>query len=379
MNFSSFNFDARIQANIDRAGFVEATPIQAKAIGPVLEGHDVLGLAQTGTGKTAAFLLPLYQRLLSGSRCVPRVLVLSPTRELAEQTRRSADLLGKGTGIRSIAIYGGVSTAAQIRNLRRDMPEVLIACPGRLLDLMGQKVIDLSTIESIVLDEADQMLDMGFLPPIRKIIHATGEHHQTLLFSATLPPAIRALAREFQQQPVRIELSASRPVETVRHYVVHVGQTDKFGRLATMLQSPEKRRTLVFTRTKHRARKLAMQLSDAGLRATSIQGDLSQAQRDRAMQQFRSGRADILVATDIAARGIDISQITHVINFDMPDTPEAYTHRIGRTGRMHRQGIALTFAAPEDRSMLRRIEQIIGSPLQPACLPVTAESMVKGQ
>ncbi|MEJ5185284.1 MAG: DEAD/DEAH box helicase, partial [Rectinemataceae bacterium] len=208
MNFSSFNFDARIQANIDRAGFVEATPIQAKAIGPILEGHDVLGLAQTGTGKTAAFLLPLYQRLLSGSRCVPRVLVLSPTRELAEQTRRSADLLGKGTGIRSIAIYGGVSAAAQIRSLRRDMPEVLIACPGRLLDLMGQKVIDLSTVESIVLDEADQMLDMGFLPPIRKIIHATGEHHQTLLFSATLPPAIRALAREFQQQPVRIELSA---------------------------------------------------------------------------------------------------------------------------------------------------------------------------
>lgn len=366
MNFSSFSFDSRIQANIDRAGYIEATPIQSQAIGPILQGRDVLGLAQTGTGKTAAFLLPIYQRLLGGERCVQRVLILSPTRELAEQTRKAAEVLGKGTGFRSISIYGGVSTKSQIRSLKTDLPEILIACPGRLLDLMGQGVINLSRIDTLVLDEADQMLDMGFLPSIRKIIQAIKGERQTLLFSATLPPEIRKLVRDMQKNPVKVEIGDSKPVETVSHYVLHVNQMEKYESLKGILAQTNGGQQLIFTRTKHRAKKLAMQLSGAGHQAVSLQGNLSQAQREKAMENFRTGRVKILVATDIAARGIDISQITHVINFDVPDTAEAYTHRIGRTGRMKHEGIALTFVTPEERGMLKTIEKLMGAPMRPA-------------
>ncbi|MEW6550005.1 MAG: DEAD/DEAH box helicase [Spirochaetota bacterium] len=362
MNFSSFSLDPAIMANIEAAKYAEATPIQQKAIPAILSGRDVLGLAQTGTGKTAAFALPILQQLLAGGRCKPRALIVSPTRELAEQTNVVFRAFGKGTELRSMSIFGGVSTKAQIKELKNSMPEILVACPGRLLDLLGQGALRLDGIEILVLDEADQMFDMGFLPSIKKIIAALPREHRTHLFSATLPKEIRGLARQFQRDPVLVEIGHSRPAETVRHFVRSMDQADKYEALRSVLTRLENEgQILVFTRTKHRAKKLALQLSNAGFEATSLQGNLSQGQREKAMASFRSGRASIMVATDIASRGIDVTQISHVINFDMPDTPEAYTHRIGRTGRMMRQGIALTFVTPDDRKLLRSIESLLGS------------------
>jgi ATP-dependent RNA helicase RhlE len=365
MNFSSFGFDPRVAAGIAAAGYETPTPIQEKAIPVILEGRDLLGLAQTGTGKTAAFVLPILQRLLGGDRCKARVLVISPTRELAEQTHKAFEMLGKAAGYRSMSVFGGVSTKSQIKTLKTRLPEILVACPGRLLDLMGQRVVDLRGIEMLVLDEADQMFDMGFLPSIKKIIAALPGAHQTMLFSATLPQEIRTLAKQFQKDPVRIEIGNSKPVETVSHYISSVSQGDKYEALRSVLGGIEEGgQTLIFTRTKHRAKKLALQLTNAGYNSTSLQGNLSQGQREKAMASFRSGRSKIMVATDIAARGIDVTQISHVINFDIPDTPEAYTHRIGRTGRMLRKGLALTFVTPEDRSILRSIERYLGKPIE---------------
>jgi ATP-dependent RNA helicase RhlE len=364
MNFSSFGFDPRVAAGIAAAGYETPTPIQEKAIPVILGGKDLLGLAQTGTGKTAAFALPILQRLLGGDRCKARVLVISPTRELAEQTHKAFEMLGKAAGYRSMSVFGGVSTKSQIKTLKTRLPEILVACPGRLLDLMGQRVVDLSGIEILVLDEADQMFDMGFLPSIKKIIASLPREHQTLLFSATLPQEIRALAKQFQKDPTRIEIGASKPAETVSHFISPVSQGDKYEALRSVLGGIEEGQTLIFTRTKHRAKKLALQLTNAGFNSTSLQGNLSQGQREKAMASFRSGRAKIMVATDIAARGIDVTQISHVINFDIPDTPEAYTHRVGRTGRMLRKGLALTFVTPEDKSILRSIERYLGKPIE---------------
>jgi len=366
LNFSSFAFDARIASNIALAGYETPTPIQEKTIPAILEGRDVLGLAQTGTGKTAAFALPILQRLIGGDRCVRRVLVISPTRELAEQTHQTFETLGRNTGFRSMSIFGGVTAKSQIKILKGVMPGIVVACPGRLLDLMGQGYVDLRAIEILVLDEADQMFDMGFLPSIKKIIAALPRLHQTLLFSATLPSEIRTLAKQFQRDPVRVEIGDSKPVETVSHFISPVSQADKYEALRSVLTgvAQGEGQALIFTRTKHRAKKLALQLTNAGYGATSLQGNLSQGQRDKAMSSFRSGRTKIMVATDIAARGIDITQISHVINFDIPDTPEAYTHRIGRTGRMLRKGIALTFVTPEDKQVLKAIERFIGAPIE---------------
>lgn len=364
MDFSSFSLDASLMDAIKCAGYTEPTPIQSQAIGPALEGRDLLGLAQTGTGKTAAFVLPMLQRLLSGPRMVARALILSPTRELAEQTRSAIEMLGKETNLLSQSIYGGVSTALQIRAYRRDRPEIIVACPGRLLDLMEQKVISLAHIELLVLDEADQMLDMGFIPSIRRIIGSIPSPHQTMLFSATLPPEIRRLVREFQNNPLHIEIGSSKPVETVSHVVYPVMQADKYAVLSSILSEHEEGKMLIFARTKHRAQKLAAQLSESGFSAAALHGNLTQSQRDKAMLRFRSGKVKYMVATDIAARGIDISGISHVVNFDMPDTPEAYTHRIGRTGRMMQTGMALTLATPDDHSMLKVVERLIGTPIE---------------
>ena len=364
MNFSSFSFDRSIVEAISRAGYAEPTDIQARAIGPVLEGSDVLGLAQTGTGKTAAFALPILQRLMKGQRCTARALILSPTRELAEQTRKTFEMFGKAAGIKAISIYGGVSQTTQMRSLKRDLPEVIVACPGRLLDLLDQRVISLKNIETLVLDEADQMFDMGFLPTVRKIIESLPAPHQTLMFSATFPQEIRALAREFQREPVLIEVGSSSPVETVRHVVCPVSQTDKYAALSSLLSGEADGSALIFARTKHRAKRLAIQLSNSGYSAVSLHGNLSQGQRDKAMRSFRNGEVRLMVATDIAARGIDIRGIAYVINFDMPDTAEAYTHRIGRTGRMHLSGVAMSFATPEDKQMLRVIERLVDQPIE---------------
>jgi len=363
LNFDSFAFHTRIQAGISAAGYSSPTPIQIRTIPPILAKRDVLGLAQTGTGKTAAFVLPILQHLMKEPYGKLRVLILSPTRELAEQTHTAIGQLGRLTGVRSLSIYGGVSVQPQIKRLRAGV-EIVVACPGRLLDLMGQQVLSLKNIEILVLDEADRMFDMGFLPDIKRIVAALPASRQTLLFSATMPAEIRSLANEFLRNPVAVELGASRPVETVSHAMYSVEQTQKIGLLLEILRLSNQGQVLVFTRTKHRAKKLAEKLIKSGVLATSLQGNLSQNRRQEAMDSFRSGRVKVMVATDIAARGIDVSQITHVINFDLPDTAEAYTHRIGRTGRMTRLGTALSLATQEDLPMIRTIERLLGRSLE---------------
>lgn len=363
MNFDSFAFHQKINSGISAAGFSNPTPIQSRAIPAILEGRDVMGLAQTGTGKTAAFVLPILQRLINGRRGSLRVLIVSPTRELAEQTHITIKTLGQRTGLRSISIYGGVSAQPQIKRLREGV-DIVVACPGRLLDLLGQRAINLGSVDILVLDEADQMFDMGFLPDIRRILAAVPKKHQTLLFSATMPDEIRSLADEFLHRPVTVELGDSRPVETVGHAMYPVDQSRKFELLLTILRQSGDGKVLVFTRTKHRAKKLATQLIRAGLPATSLQGNLSQNRRREAMDSFRSGRTRVMVATDIASRGIDVSLISHVINYDLPNTAVAYTHRIGRTGRMTKLGTALSFATQEDLPMIRTIERLLGHSME---------------
>jgi ATP-dependent RNA helicase RhlE len=369
LNFSSFSFDPQISAGISAAGYSVPTPIQLRTIPPILDGRDVMGLAQTGTGKTAAFVLPILQGLMQGPRGRLRVLILSPTRELAEQTHTAISRLGRKTGLRSQTIYGGVNAQPQINGLRAGA-EIAVACPGRLLDLMGQKAVSLKHIDFLVLDEADQMFDMGFLPSIRRIISALPASRQTLLFSATMPKEIRALANEFLKRPVTVELGVSDPLKTVSHALYPVEQTEKLDLLLELLYKTDRDQVLIFTRTKYRAKKLASQLIKAGLHAAALQGNMSQNQRQEAMNSFRTGRVKILVATDIAARGIDVSQITHVINFDLPDTAEAYIHRTGRTGRMTNLGTALSFASPGDQPMIRVIERLLGKPLEQRKLAV---------
>jgi len=372
VSFDTFSFHPHIKAGILSAGYTTPTPIQSRTIQPVLDGRDVLGLAQTGTGKTAAFVLPILQRLLDGPRGKLRALILSPTRELAEQTHMVIRELGGRTGLRSLTIYGGVSAVPQIKGLRAGV-DIAVACPGRLLDLMSQKVVDLRGIEILVIDEADRMFDMGFLPSIRRIVTVLPKNRLTLLFSATMPPEIRGLAMDFLTQPVTVEIGASRPVESVQQAVYPVEQEGKYATLLALLPKGGDGQVLVFTRTKHRAKKLAQQLVKAGHSATSLQGNLSQNQRQAAMDGFRSGRVKVMVATDIAARGIDVTQISHVINFDAPDTADAYTHRIGRTGRMARLGKAITLATPDDKPIIRSIERLLGRPLERLKLAVMEE------
>ncbi len=363
MSFNSFSFHPQIRAGILAAGYGTPTLIQAKSIPPILEGKDLIGLAQTGTGKTAAFVLPILQRLLSGPRGKLRALIIAPTRELAEQTHTAIQALGRKTGLHSMTIYGGVSAQLQLKGLQAGI-EIAVACPGRLLDLMNQKVVNLSMIETLVLDEADQMFDMGFMPDIRKILAALPPHRQTLLFSATMPAEIRRLATDLLHCPVTIEIGARKPVETVRQAIYPIENENKFKTLLELLSQADGGQVLVFTRTKHRAKKLALQLSKYGLAAKSFQGNLSQNQRQQVMDGFRSGHLRVMVATDIATRGIDVSKITHVINFDMPNTTDMYTHRVGRTGRMTHLGTALTLVTQDDLPMLRTIERLLGHSLE---------------
>ncbi|HVN56062.1 MAG TPA: DEAD/DEAH box helicase [Anaerolineaceae bacterium] len=363
MSFDSFAFHPLIKAGIHAAGYSTPTPIQSKSITPIIEGHDLLGLAQTGTGKTAAFVLPLLQRLLTGQRGRLRALILAPTRELAEQTHAVIQVLGRDTGLRSMTIYGGVSELPQVKGLRAGV-EIVVACPGRLLDLMQQKLANLASVEVLILDEADRMFDMGFLPSIRKILAALPLQRQTLLFSATMPPEIRTLATDLLRKPVIVEIGERRPVDTVSHAVYPIDPDRKYETLLGLISQAGSGQILVFTRTKHRAKKLALQLAGAGLAAKSLQGNLSQNRRQEVMDGFRNGQVQVMVATDIASRGIDVSQITHVINYDMPDTAEAYIHRTGRTGRMSKLGTALTLITQEDLLMVRKVERTIGYSLE---------------
>ena len=359
MKFNTFAFQPQINAGIEGAGFDSPTPIQAKTILPILEGRDVIGLAQTGTGKTAAFVLPILQKLMRGQRGKPHALVLAPTRELAEQTHTVFKQLGAKTGLRFVTIYGGVSAKSQINRLRQGV-DVVIACPGRLLDLHNQRAIDLREIKILVLDEADHMVDMGFLPDVRRIIELLPAKHQSLLFSATMSKEINNLVQKMLYDPITVEISITEPLKTIKHAVYHVEQNNKLELMLQLLHDDKKGQVLVFTRTKRRASKLADQLNHAGVSSTSLQGNLSQPNRQRAMNAFRKGHVRVLVATDIAARGIDVMQVSHVINYDIPDTAIAYTHRTGRTGRMENLGTALTLVTREDMKMVRSIERLVG-------------------
>lgn len=363
MNFEQFSLDPRLQAGIKTVGYTEPTPIQQQAIPVILQGRDVLGLAQTGTGKTAAFALPILQRLTKGPLRQVRVLIVAPTRELAEQIHESIGQLGQKTRVRSVTVYGGVGKGPQVTALQRGV-EIVVACPGRLLDLIGEGVVDLSEVEVLVLDEADRMCDMGFLPDIRRILKHLPAKRQTLFFSATMPDDIRDLADSILNNPVTVQIGMIAPAKTVAHALYPVPQALKTDMMVAMLERLAIGRALIFTRTKYRARNLAQKLERQKYRVAALQGNMSQNQRQKAINGFRDGKIDILVATDIAARGIDVPEISHVINFDMPDTVDAYTHRIGRTGRAQETGEAFTFTAPEDEAMVRDIERVLGKPIE---------------
>jgi ATP-dependent RNA helicase RhlE len=363
MSFISFNLHPQIAAGVKALGYNTPTPIQRQAIPPVLQGHDVMGLAQTGTGKTAAFVLPILERLMKGPRGRVRALVIAPTRELAEQIHQAIGSMGRQTSLRSVTVYGGVSMNLQIQKLRAGV-EIVVACPGRLLDHINQGTINLSHLEVLVLDEADRMFDMGFLPDIRKIIKHVPAKRQTLLFSATMPDDIRRLVHEVLHAPVMVQIDPGVPVDAVAHALYPVDQHLKTALLLELLRHTDTESVLIFTRTKHRAKRVGQQLERAGYRAASLQGNLSQNRRQAALDGFRDGSYQILVATDIAARGIDISSISHVINYDMPDTADAYTHRIGRTGRAAKTGDAFTFIVREDEAVVRSIERILGEKVE---------------
>jgi ATP-dependent RNA helicase RhlE len=363
MEFQAFHFHPKVMAGIASAGYVSPTLIQAQAIPVIMEGRDVMGLAQTGTGKTASFVLPLLNRLMQGSRRCIRGLVIAPTRELAEQIHKAIGMLGQQTHLRSASIYGGVDMKSQIRKLRGGV-EIVVACPGRLLDHINRGVINLSNIEVLVLDEADRMFDMGFLPDIRKILKNLPAKRQSLLFSATMPDDIRLLAREALRAPVTVQINPSAPVSTVAHALYPVDQHLKTALLLELLRHTKTESVLIFTRTKYRAKRVGQFLEKAGYPAASLQGNLSQNRRQAALDGFRDGSYKVLVATDIAARGIDVTRISHVINYDMPDTTDAYTHRIGRTGRAEKTGDAFTFITCEDEDIVRGIERVLGEKVE---------------
>ena len=363
MNFSDFGVDARLMRAIEHAGYESPTPIQAKAIPVAIEGKDLIGTAQTGTGKTAAFVLPILNKLLNGQRNMPRALIVTPTRELAEQIHDVIKTLSAGTKLKSATIYGGVGAAPQIQALRNGV-EILVACPGRLLDLIAQGHAKMSHIEILVLDEADRMFDMGFLPDVRRIVKAVPEKRQTMMFSATFPPDVELLAKQALKEPQKIAMGISRPAYTVTHALYPVPPHLKSGLLIELLKRTDTNSVLIFTRTKYRAQKVAQQILRAGFKVTSLHGDRSQGQRQAALKGFKSGHHDIMVATDIAARGLDIETVSHVINYDMPDTADAYIHRIGRTGRAQRTGDAFTLVTDDDKDMIRSLERIMGAPLE---------------
>jgi len=361
-DFDSFRLDRSLLKNVTAAGYEIPTPIQSAAIPSVMKGNDLVGCAQTGTGKTAAFALPILHRLLSDratSKPRIRALVLAPTRELAAQIEDSFSTFARGTRLRSTVIFGGVKKRAQLKALAVP-PAILVATPGRLLDLMSDRALTLSEVEYVVLDEADRMLDMGFIHDVRKIMRAVPSKRQTMLFSATMPREIENLARQFLDQPQRVSVapvaSSCGPIE---QSVYFVEKPQKTSRLISILRDAHETRTLVFTRTKHGANKVVKQLVKAGISAAAIHGNKSQSAREAALASFKRGATRVLVATDLASRGIDIEQLPLVINFDLPNEPEVYVHRIGRTGRAGAAGTALSFCSGEERPFLKSIERLI--------------------
>jgi ATP-dependent RNA helicase RhlE len=372
MRFSDFGLSQPLLRAVGDEGYDTPTPIQVMAIPHVLLGRDLLGCAQTGTGKTAAFALPILERLAQAKLNVngkrnPRALVLSPTRELAQQIGESFGTYGAHTGLRHAVVFGGVNIVRQVRALQRGV-DVLIATPGRLLDLMNQRAVSFSELEVYVLDESDRMLDLGFIQDVKRITAALPKKRQTLLFSATMPESIRSLAESLLSSPVHVAVTpVASTAETIEQGVYFVEKADKRRLLADLLRDPEIDRALVFTRTKHTANRVAEHLAKAGIAADAIHGNKSQGARERVLEAFKRGTLRVLVATDIAARGIDIDRLAYVINYDLPNVPEAYVHRIGRTGRAGSTGRALSFCEAQERPQLRGIER-----LTRAAIPVIA-------
>jgi ATP-dependent RNA helicase RhlE len=368
MNFSQFNFHPAIATAVQKCGYTSPTAIQQQAIPHLLKGQDLLGLAQTGTGKTAAFVLPTLQKLQDGPRKKIRALILTPTRELAEQIHENITQMAGSTKLRSCTVFGGVSKHGQIKNIERGI-EIVVACPGRLLDHLSSRTITLADIDVLIIDEADQMFDKGFLPDIRRILKQVPKNRQSMVFSATMPGEIRHLTEEILSDPVTVQVDYEKPAETISHKLFQVGQNRKTALLENILSRKNMSTTLVFTRTKHKAKNLARRLQNAGFKATSLQGNLSQNQRKLAMDGFKTGKFNILVATDIAARGIDVSDISHVVNYDVPDTVEAYTHRTGRTGRAEKTGEAFTFVTAVDGKIIQVVERAFGKKIERETVP----------
>jgi len=359
MSFEKFALHEKICAGVRSQGYTSPTPIQSQAIPPIMEGRDVMGLAQTGTGKTAAFVLPILQRLMQGPRGHVRALIIAPTRELSEQTHEVIEQMGRRTQLSSASIYGGVSINRQIKRLNEHV-DIVSACPGRLLDHLGRGTVDLSHVEVLVLDEADHMFDMGFLPDIRRIVKCLPARRQTLLFSATMPEDVQRLATDLLRNPLQIRIGRTAPVETVSHRFYPVRMDTKTDLLKDLLDHTDRESVLVFTRTKSRAKSVAGRLDKSGYNVTSLHGNLTQQKRQKALEGFRDGRYEIMVATDIAARGIDVTHISHVINYDMPMTTDDYTHRIGRTGRALKAGEAFTFVTSQDAALAHSLERSLG-------------------
>jgi ATP-dependent RNA helicase RhlE len=367
MTFKELNIIEPVLKALNEKGYTHPTPIQQQAIAPALDNRDILGLAQTGTGKTAAFSLPIIQQLYSnkvhGKKRDIRALILTPTRELAIQINESLNDYTCYTGIRHCVIYGGVKQNAQVSQLKEGI-DILVATPGRLLDLMNQNIISLKSICHFVLDEADRMLDMGFIHDIRRLLPKLPKEKQTLFFSATMPASIAALSRSILHNPVKVEVTpVSSVVDTIDQYIYFVEKQEKKDLLITLLRKDRKKSALIFSRTKHGADKIVRILSKSGIGSAAIHGNKSQNARQRALSDFKSHKIQTLIATDIAARGIDIDHLELVINYDLPDVAETYVHRIGRTGRAGNTGMALTFCAQDEQGLLKDIQKLTGKRL----------------
>ena len=387
-SFDDFDLAPPVRQGVRDAGYTTPTPVQAATLPHALEGVDVVGVAQTGTGKTAAFVLPILDYLMrepfGGKKRPIRALVVTPTRELAVQVEEAVQTYGKATKLRSATVYGGVGKGGQRTALRNGV-DIVVATPGRLLDFLQAGEIDLSFVDILVLDEADRMFDMGFIRDVRKIVAAVPEKRQTMLFSATMPPAIQDLARSILYKPETVEVGERRdPAATVAQRAVHVAEAEKQALLHHLLDTEPVRRMIVFSRTKYRADRIRKKLDRAGYDAVAIHSNRSQGQRQRALKGFEGGQFQVLVATDIAARGIDIDGVSHVVNFDAPGQPEDYIHRIGRTGRAEATGDAITFVSAAERDNLRAIEKHTGKPVEPVTFdgfaaPVLADALEGAQ
>jgi len=366
--FNDLGLSAKVLKAVRDAGYATPTPIQAQAIPIVLKGRDIMGLAQTGTGKTAAFTLPIVDRLLDGPKRT-RALVLTPTRELCVQVEESVHKYSRHSELSVVSVYGGVPLDPQQKKLRAGV-DIVVATPGRLIDHLERQNVVFDDLEFLVLDEADRMLDMGFAPQINRIVAEVPSYRQTLLFSATMPPEVEALARKYLRKPLVVQVGRrSQAASTVTHAVYPVPRERKSALLASLLREDRLDSVLVFTRTKHGADRVVRHLERDGIKATAMHADKTQPQRTKALQDFKNGKVRVLVATDIAQRGLDISDITHVINYDVPQQAEDYVHRIGRTGRAEKEGDAFTFMAPDEIAMVRSIERVIGQPIPRISVP----------